>query len=644
MSVLGMLVAVLVVVERPSAQADVLPVATEFGFPHPVLYGSLNSAAQPLVDAVNGPINTTVLNQFARWPMVILPPTPLSDLRPDVMTALRTANPNQKIFAYVLGHTTFCTPTYGNNVYYRKYWEVAEAYDNDTDTFCDPADTTNAGGTGDGFLWWQNGAKGDSNVNLAYRVSDGLGGWRYDVAEDLAALMATTVQTGNYDGIFLDIFCDNVVWQETGSLKYDYQRAGYGSDNTLSANRTDFQTGWKAGHAALSAKLRNLISEPNFPIVGNCAQSPTDVRSSANGWMQENFPNQNGGTWLDNMYGVGNSFTGYVADEYTFREPQHNFIFTGLTYSLGNPNEWSTATQQKRMRFGLASAALGNGFAAYEDYAAHAYTAPYHEWWFDEYAVNRQTGASTTDITKTGWLGQPTSEMYQMVTDSGSANLTTNSEFETDTSGWTFAASAPSAGTLNRVVTEGDYAVQATITSLGLADYYVQFGTTTTFPITNGLPITATFWAKSSADRPITLVLYKPGFEYGNQSISISPTWKKYQVTIPATATVGDAKLRFDLGMDSNSVTLDSITVQATSGNNLYRRDFDYGVMLLNPTSATITMTLERTYYKILGTLNPTLNDGTAVSSVTLGANDAIFLLDRDLAAPSAVVDLQTTP
>jgi len=626
----------------PSAEAAVEPLATAAGFPHVALYGSLNGAGQPLVDIAGGPINATALAHMARFPVAILPPTPLVDSRPDLLTALRAANSSQKLYAYVLGHATFCTPTYAANVYYRKYWEAVEAYDNDVDNYCDPADTTNAGGTGNGFLWWQNGSKGTSNVNLAYRVSDGQGGWDYTLAEDLGTLIATTALDGGFDGVFFDVFCPSVLWQETGSLKYDYQRAGYGSNNADSANRTAFDAGWTAGHAAMAAKIRSLIPDPAYPIMGNCSQSPTQVRTTMNGWMQENFPNQNGGTWNTNMYGATTAYTGYFSDEQTFRSTQHNFLFTGLEYNAGNPDEWKNSTQQRRLRFGLASAALGQGFASFGDYAAHAYDAPFHEWWADEYAVNRVTGVATTDQTKTGWLGQPLGEYYQQVTPSGSTNLVSNPEFETNTTGWSLNAFSPASASLTRVTQDGDFAAQATVTQLGVAEYSVALVSSSSFAVTNGQPITISFMAKASTVLPIRPVLYKPGTEYGSRSLFLTPTWKQYQITIPATGTVSDALLRFDLGIATGVVTIDSIKVQATNGDNVYRRDFQYGTILLNTNASSTSVTLEKSYRKITGTIDSATNSGAVISSATLAGNDALFLLDYDATAPAAVEDLHT--
>jgi hypothetical protein len=65
--------------------------------------------------------------------------------------------------------------------------------------------------------------------------------------------------------------------------------------------------------------------------------------------------------------------------------------------------------------------------------------------------------------------------------------------------------------------------------------------------------------------------------------------------------------------------------------NGVYRRDFENGIALVNPKGNNngnpITVSLETSYLKIRGTQDPSVNDGSAVSSVTLQARDGIILL-----------------
>ena len=61
--------------------------------------------------------------------------------------------------------------------------------------------------------------------------------------------------------------------------------------------------------------------------------------------------------------------------------------------------------------------------------------------------------------------------------------------------------------------------------------------------------------------------------------------------------------------------------------NGVYRRDFQNGIVLNNSTAATQTVALGATYKKLLGTQNPSLNNGASVTSVSIAEHDGIILL-----------------
>lgn len=61
--------------------------------------------------------------------------------------------------------------------------------------------------------------------------------------------------------------------------------------------------------------------------------------------------------------------------------------------------------------------------------------------------------------------------------------------------------------------------------------------------------------------------------------------------------------------------------------DGLYRRDFQSGIALNNSSAASQTVQLGGAFTKLRGTQNPTLNDGSSVTSVTIPAHDGIILL-----------------
>lgn len=58
----------------------------------------------------------------------------------------------------------------------------------------------------------------------------------------------------------------------------------------------------------------------------------------------------------------------------------------------------------------------------------------------------------------------------------------------------------------------------------------------------------------------------------------------------------------------------------------IWRRDFQYGIVLVNPTTSSVLSTVGSGVRRIAGTVCPTVNNGVVASKVTVPANDALFL------------------
>jgi hypothetical protein len=62
----------------------------------------------------------------------------------------------------------------------------------------------------------------------------------------------------------------------------------------------------------------------------------------------------------------------------------------------------------------------------------------------------------------------------------------------------------------------------------------------------------------------------------------------------------------------------------------VWRRDFENGIVLVNPTgNGTQTVSLGGTFYHLHGTQAPSINNGAAVTSVTIAAGDGVILLQN---------------
>ncbi len=638
-------------------------------YPHPVLYGGGNSSGWPFVGTVddttppdNAPLNWAVLDAYARFPMVILPPTPMSDARLDIIPALRSRNPNLKIFAYVTGHLTWCPGFPGNinypvGYYYRDYFLAVTGGDQ------------NCSSTSNGFLWNQDGTRSGYNVNLAYRELQPDNSYRYTVAENIAAAMYEHAKTSRgFDGIFIDVFCPNFMWAENPANPWDYARAGYGSDNSDPANQTAFMAGWTAGHFRLAEHLRELAvadGQPDYPISGNCGQAPSTLHPVMNGWMRENYPYQNGGTFYDNMLAWP---WGYLHQDQNFRSPQYDFIFTAAQLngydSNGLPTfDPSDAWNQRKMRFGLGSASLGTGLAAFHDSSGDPSHGLWFNWWYDEYGVDTAVPQADSDFGHAhtgsqyiGWLGSAVTPAQALLATNYATTtdlLTSNQGFETAASGgfsdWTTFINAGLGNTVDQDTTTaavGTASVKVTIVTPNMVAQNVSL-VTGDFPVTANSEYAVTFWAKGSVNLPL-LASLGGGTTNASQTIRIDAQWRQYQVVIASTTSTASTRVVLGFGLGTGTYWVDDVHVQR-GATAVWRRDFTHGIVLVNPTAGALTVNLEKPFKKITGIVNPGLNDGSIVSQVTIagtgsgsGTGDAVFLLNRDIIPPSTVTDLRT--
>lgn len=681
-----------------SASPVLLPTSTNYSdipYPHVMLYSGVNSNGWPLVGSIAPtgqcannaavactfdsdcggytcqnttnrtpsavtPLNQSEIAKMAQFPLITLPPTPIVDQRTDIIPALRAVNPSIKIFAYVMPSTSWCvTGGYPVGVYYGDVREIPASIDNSNAPFRSSCLTN-----GPGFLHMQGGGLSSDpaygfteNINLAYRVQQPDLSYTYPVADAMAELVFSKVyQSHLYDGIFHDVFSSQILWMETPTKQFDYIANGYGDindDPDDPNNRAAFGAGWTAGFEEYGKHLRALITaagDPAFPLTGNGGLSDSVLHTSFNGWMRENFPHQAGGSWYTNMY---DPTVGYLIDNQSFRAPQINMLF-GASDPWWDPY---TAGNNRYARFTLGSASLGEGYGIYQESSVSVYASPAQHLWYDEYGVNSASPHASasygqaTDASGRGWLGQPTTGAYQMIWTNTNPELVTNSSFETNTTGWTMSSFSPAAGSMTRETSGapvGSADVRATVTSTSTAGWQASFQSTTTFSISQGLEYSVTFWAKADHARTVDVVLDKSGGGgYATQLQPLTTEWKRYQVRlVPNTSTTG-VNVRFDMANETGSVWFDDVHVQL-GVSSVYRRDFDHGIVLVNPSDSPMTVTLEKQYKKILGIHDPVTNDGSLVSSVTLAGaqfnnavGDALFLLNVDLTAPSAVSNLQ---
>lgn len=63
--------------------------------------------------------------------------------------------------------------------------------------------------------------------------------------------------------------------------------------------------------------------------------------------------------------------------------------------------------------------------------------------------------------------------------------------------------------------------------------------------------------------------------------------------------------------------------------NGVWRRDFEHGIALVNPTKEAVSVAFEPGFHHLLGRQDPAVNNGNPAASVTLQPKDGIILRRR---------------
>jgi Hypothetical glycosyl hydrolase family 15 len=290
-------------------------------------------------------------------------------------------------------------------------------------------------------------------------------------------------------------------------------------------------------------------------------------------------------------------------------------------------SQFSETTDQGRdsdFRFGLGTALLGGVYFAYTN-------GCFGDYWWDEYSVDLSTGRAVpvsagldTLAAHTGYLGQPLGDPQRLLDPTSGSNLMSSGQ-------WSLVTGGGGAGTH----TVSGTTVTVNITSPGTkaSDVALKYNP---ISLVGGREYTLSFWAKADNGRmAIDLgrdIDISPGSGGKLGGAFITGDWRHYLIDFvnPTTAKVA---LKFQVGGEGGTVSFDRVGIYE-GASDLFRRDFDNGIVITNGTWQTQTVSLGGTFRKIEGTQDPSVNDGSLVSSVTLASHDAIILLGTNGDAP----------
>ena len=293
-------------------------------------------------------------------------------------------------------------------------------------------------------------------------------------------------------------------------------------------------------------------------------------------------------------------------------------------------------TSNSDFRLGLALAMLESGFFGTEN------SPNYPDQWFDEYAVDTAPGsanygraipisASLSALRDNqGWMGKPLGSqrrLYDPADYAENLSLMSPGKFDNNLNGW--SGHNVNINRTTNTVQDGAGAIQVSppINYHRVPEAGYIGGPS--ISITAGEEYTIAFSVKASAVRTIEVLLHDPAFtnlkQYSKQEFMVpADRWARRVHTFKAEES-GTFQIRFNVGKESTTTWFDSVYVFHANAN-VFRRDFENGIVVANATPSPKTINLNGTFQRIDGTQDP-INNGASVTSVTLPAYDAAILV-----------------
>lgn len=409
--------------------------------------------------------------------------------------------------------------------------------------------------------------------------------------------------------------------------------------NTLITDYAAFDAAWNAGLLQYEADVRATVGDDRIIFV-NWGMANYDLLNGNNfeGFPMDDATIHYGVPWRTMVFGPteGGSYFEWMA-----QAQQPNLTMIETYEEDGGPDPAGSGEYEnpcddpgfvpdyRKMRFGLATALLNNGFFSYEiNTNGHGSLCLL---WFDEYD---NAGAGRD------YLGLPLGPVTRAVSALTTPNLIGGGGFETpaDLDLWDLWADT-GAGYAATVALDGSTAVSGAssarvdVQQAQGTDWRVSFSLEP-LDVTSGTEYTLSFWGKADQLHPIWVWVeqaedpWETYVDFG--SVSLTTTWQHFEISGLAAAGDAQAVFLFGLGRTTGSVWLDDVWLQV-GNREVWRRDYEGGVVLVNATAATQTVPLGGEFFKINGTQAPAVNDGSLVTQVDLPPADGLILLRSDL-------------
>lgn len=269
------------------------------------------------------------------------------------------------------------------------------------------------------------------------------------------------------------------------------------------------------------------------------------------------------------------------------------------------------AASYSRMRYGLATALMGDGLFSY-DYGPDGHG---DRWWYDEYGLPGGSGSTqlpTNTLPPRGYLGQPEGAPVLLEGVLHSTDQVINGNFNNGLNNWIGWIDPNSGAAAHFNISEtgglgGTAAAHIVISNTNGADN-VELRQLNKSTIANH-QYTVSFWGRSTqASHPIDVQLIvdpTPWIGTGfHVQATLTPQWQLFRLTDEALRTRSDLRLVFQLGSETGNIWLDDIQFQEGAAGT-WARSFENGLVVINPGSVAQTVPLPRYYRKLNGSQAP---------------------------------------
>jgi len=255
------------------------------------------------------------------------------------------------------------------------------------------------------------------------------------------------------------------------------------------------------------------------------------------------------------------------------------------------------------MRFGLAFTLMSDGYFSHE----LGDTDHGQDWWYDE--LDYRLGTPLGPAQKIAVNQAPDRELIE------------NGGFEGELTGtwslWCDAEKgcAAAAARDTRFQHSGSSAARITITGPGRQGG-IEF-TQSQRALEQDKSYNLTFWARASHPMELLAISSKGSPDWDNyglsQTVPLTTQWQSVTLTFEAVKTVQDARIQFLFGGETGQVWIDEVSLKER-GEEVFRRDFEHGLVLLNGTRRRHTVDVGEGFMHLKGDQAPkyqyVLDDG----------------------------------